>query len=316
MTRRMAPPTYAVAMRHGAAKAQTVRMPWDKQVSLRRLPPVRASIRALSRPGVRWLGAAVASAAETAVFRRPTVVRPLPDGLFAHRSSAGTIVSDELVSAVTPERLRARTLDICCYEYTPRPGDTVLDIGAGAGEETVTFSRLVGPTGRVISVEAHPKTYRKLVLTCSRNRLTNVTPLNVAVGDARGTLVIHDGAAELGGPDAARIGGDGGTEVEALTIDDIVASQHCERVDLLKMNIEGAEQLAIRGMAKTLGIVEHVVVSCHDFVLALQSTPHDESWYATYDTVSTFFRDAGFNVSRRADHPSPPVPYYLYGSPR
>lgn len=42
------------------------------------------------------------------------------------------------------------------------PGDVIVDIGAGAGEETLTFSGAIGPTGKVISIESRPRTYHCL----------------------------------------------------------------------------------------------------------------------------------------------------------
>ena len=49
-----------------------------------------------------------------------------------------------------------------CLRYQPKPGDTVVDVGAGMGDDTLVFSRMVGPSGRVFSFEAHPDTFRCL----------------------------------------------------------------------------------------------------------------------------------------------------------
>ena len=216
---------------------------------------------------------------------------------------------------MTPERLEICTHDIFCFGYTPQPGNTVLDIGAGYGEETLTFSRLVGPRGRVISVEAHPQTYRRLALTCKYNHLDNVTTMQLAVADAETTVTIDDGAPEGGGYLAATIGERGGTEVPGTTIDKIIAAQGCERVDLLKMNIEGAEQLAVRGMTQSLERVRNVVISCHDFVLQPGFAGGDPAWFATYDTVTAFLRDMGFTLAERRSGDSRPwVTFYAYGS--
>ena len=48
------------------------------------------------------------------------------------------------------------------WGYQPRKGDVIMDVGAGVGEEALMFSREVGEHGRVICVEAHPRTYRCL----------------------------------------------------------------------------------------------------------------------------------------------------------
>jgi FkbM family methyltransferase len=56
-------------------------------------------------------------------------------------------------------------------------------VGAGIGIESILYSRAVGANGRVIAIEAHPRTYACLVKTCEYSSLTNVTPLNIALVD-------------------------------------------------------------------------------------------------------------------------------------
>lgn len=271
-------------------------------------------IGALNRPGSRWVAAAAATVAETWASRRPTLVRPLSGGAFLHRHLDGAIVLPDVLSRRTVRHLELATHDIFCFGYTPRQGDTILDIGAGCGEETLTFSRLVGPLGRVISVEAHPDTYMRLRLTCKYNELNNVTPVQVAVADAETTVTIDDGTPQ-GGSITATIGRTGKTQVPAVTIDKIVAAYECSRVDLLKMNIEGAEQLAIKGMAQSVARVRHVVISCHDFVLQSPFKGGDSAWFATYDRVTAFLREVGFTLAeRRTSDPRPELRFYVYGS--
>ena len=249
-------------------------------------------------PASRRLAAVGASVAETWANRRPTVVRSMPGEGYLHRHPDGVMVLPDVLSRRTPRQLELATHDIFCYGYTPRQGDTVLDIGAGYGEETITFSRLVGPQGRVISVEAHPDTYRRLLLCCNHNGLGNVTPLQLAVTNVESPVTIDDGTPG-GGSITATMGRAGKTKVPGVTIDKIIAAYDCHRIDLLKMNIEGAEQLAIRGMTKSLPKVRHIVISCHDFVLQPGYAGGDPAWFATYDTVTTFLRDAGFTLAKR-----------------
>jgi FkbM family methyltransferase len=273
-----------------------------------------SAINVLNRPGTRWLAAIGASAAETWFYRRPTFVRPLASGVFLHRDRDGSIALPEVVSKRTPGNLRLLTHDIFCFGYTPRPGDSVLDIGAGCGEETLTFSRLVGTHGRVVSVEAHPATYQKLLLTCRYNGLRNVTPLQLAVTDAEAAVAIGNGVPS-GSSLTATIAETGTHRVSAITIDRLVSSLSLERVDLLKMNIEGAEQLAIKGMAQSVQKVRHVVISCHDFVLQPRFGGGDPAWFATYDRVTEFLRQAGFVLTEpRTSDQRPELRFYLYGA--
>jgi len=243
--------------------------------------------------------------------RELCTVRSVGDGVYVHKGRRATFVRAS-PTGMPPSLQERQTLDVFCHTYTPRAGDVVVDIGAGMGEEAVTFARLVGPAGRVISVEAHPRTYSHLQRVCAINGLDNVTPVLCAVSDRPGVTVIDDGPEGDAGWASARIGA-GNTRVEATTIDALTAE--LTRVDLLTMNIEGAEQLAIRGMVESLPKIRHVVVSCHDFVLEPGYPGGDPAWFATYERVSTFFRDAGFTVAPpRSTDERAWLRYHMYAS--
>jgi FkbM family methyltransferase len=70
--------------------------------------------------------------------------------------------------------------------YTPKAGETVFDVGAHCGVSTHHFSKLVGPTGRVVAFEPDPVNYSLLLLNIERHQLSNVTPLQIAVSDKHG----------------------------------------------------------------------------------------------------------------------------------
>jgi len=193
------------------------------------------------------------------------------------------------------------------WEYSPRSGDIVFDIGAGIGAETLLFSRLVGRTGRVVSLEAHPRTFKRLVDLCDVNRLGNVTSLQVAVSDNDGAVVISDLEHHLHNT-MLETNGDG-IEVPARRIFTIAAELGITRIDLLKMNIEGAERLAIQGMGTLLANTRHVCISCHDF-LADDGCPEE---LRTKGFVREFLVQNGFHVTTRDDAPDPWTRDYLYG---
>ena len=192
------------------------------------------------------------------------------------------------------------------WEYRPRSGDIVFDIGAGIGAETLLFSRLVGRTGRVVSLEAHPRTFKRLVDLCDVNRLGNVTSLQVAVSDNDGGVVISDLEHHLHNT-MLETNGDG-IEVPARRIATIAAELGITRIDLLKMNIEGAERLAIQGMGTLLANTRHVCISCHDF-LADEDGPEE---LRTKGFVREFLQQRGFQVTTRDDAPDPWTRDYVY----
>lgn len=218
-----------------------------------------------------------------------------------------TFVSPTLHTAKYSEVEQA-VLDNWAWDYMPREGDTVIDVGAGVGEEAVVFSRLVGPTGRVISIEAHPATFACLQATIERSRLTNVTPLHCAVADTDGEMSISSGDNHLMN---TVVGGSGGDRVRAMTLDMIGAELGLDEVALLKMNIEGAEVMAIEGLARVAARVRHAAISCHDFVTDYFG---GDEQYRTKEKVRAQLEAFGFTVRSRPDASESWVRDYLYAS--
>lgn len=280
----------------------------------------RSYERALADPVLRWPLALSLTPLNVYRQRKLNVITPSSPGLFAHRYRNGVLFYPGL-SGSTPFDFECETLDCFCWDYKPKVGDVVLDIGAGIGEQALTFSRLVGPTGHVVSVEAAPSTFKRLKLTVEANRLDNVKPIHYAISDP-GTVAVRitdnsdnyvEGTIYPSDRSSGSIG-DAAVEVTALTVDNIATRLGLKHVDLLKMNIEGAEQLAIEGMTRTVEITRHVVISCHDFIPEENPTA-DKSWFNTFDKVKVFLQDVGFTVRTRDRVAGKPwLTYYLYGS--
>src|SRR5208337_1635951 len=187
------------------------------------------------------------------------------------------------------------------WKYWPRPGDVVMDIGAGVGEETLSFSRAVGPLGKVICVEAHPRTYHCLEKLVQYNALANVICVHRAIADIPdATAMIMDSGTYVGN----RLSSVKGKPVQATTVDALHRELSLGRVHFLKMNIEGAERLAIRGMSETLKQTEVLCVSCHD---SLADAAGDDS-LRTKNQVRQFFQQNGIEIRERID---PSLPAYI-----
>jgi FkbM family methyltransferase len=196
--------------------------------------------------------------------------------------------------------------DFWFCKYKPMPGDVVVDIGAGHGEDVLPFAHEVGPTGKVLAIEAHPETYGHLKRFCMLNRLSNVVPIHTAVMDIPCIVLIDDG--EFWQTNTVRAAGDG-PRVRATTLDDVCSEQRLDRIDFLKMNIEGAETRALLGMKDTIAKVRNICVCCHDF---RADRGHGEE-YRTRDFVTEFLTKSGFLVSRRPSDPRDFVRDHLFG---
>jgi FkbM family methyltransferase len=234
------------------------------------------------------------------------------EGHWVNRQAEATFVSPTLHTANFSEVERA-VLDNWTWGYLPKPGDIVVDVGAGIGEEAVVFSRRVGSSGRVIAIEAHPETFACLRETIERSGLDNVTALNCAVADRDGELFISAGPTHLGPSHLMNtvLNGGSGTRVSARTLDSLADELALDHIDLLKMNIEGAEKMAVEGFDRLAPNVRHAAISCHDFVAThFGGAPH----YVTKERVCAALEARGFAIRSRPDAADSWVRDYLYAS--
>ena len=218
----------------------------------------------------------------------------LDDGIWMHQTSRGYFAYHQPYLRLDLLRLDGFARRHFLWGYRPEAGDVIMDVGAGVGEETLTFSRAVGERGKVICIEAHPRTYRCLEKLVQYNRLQNVIPIHVAATAPGCSVVsIEDDNEYL----ANRLDAAAGVSVPATTIDAIHQELNLGRVHFLKMNIEGSERLAIHGMAGTLKETEILCVSCHDF---LAQNAGDDG-LRTKGLVRDFLRHNALDVVEREE---------------
>jgi FkbM family methyltransferase len=135
------------------------------------------------------------------------------------------------------------------------PGMTVFDIGANVGQYTLLSSSAIGVNGRVHSFEPIPKNFDRLVSALSANRLRNVIANNVAVWEKNQTLRLGLPSDEVGNDGAYSVGGSSSANAisgRAVALDDYVDQHGITKIDVIKMDIEGAELPALRGMLRLL----------------------------------------------------------------
>ena len=96
--------------------------------------------------------------------------------------------------------------------------------------------------------------------------------------------------------------------VEGDTLDAICSAYGFDRVDFLKMNIEGAERYAIGGMTETIKRTSAAAVAAHDF----RANGRD-SFFKTRAIVQRFLERNGFETVTRARAPRPWIRDILYG---
>lgn len=227
----------------------------------------RAKAVALAQHGVRDLVFAVDPPYKDTRYQ--------PDLLVRHRAELERLFAmlhdDEsrlTLASIIKQRLRGEHgfLRIAGYaEYAhpvvcARPGDTVVDGGAFDGQTSLDFARQA-PGGRVLAFEPDPANrqriaalLRKARFSLDRRRAAAAAQVEVAphaLYDRETTL--RFAAGNSGSSSVAQSGGDGDIEVTAVSLDTYAEQQRLTRLDLVSLDVEGAEPQALAGMR---GVIE------------------------------------------------------------
>jgi FkbM family methyltransferase len=141
--------------------------------------------------------------------------------------------------------------DTCYFNRTIKPGWTVIDVGSNLGYYALLASRLVGSHGRVFAFEPTPTTYGALLKNIALNQSHNVRPYQAALSDSCGRISVLENVQDDYNRIASR-GETGSHQVPCLTLDTFLKEQQVGRVDLIKVDIEGAEHKFLRGARRTI----------------------------------------------------------------
>lgn len=141
------------------------------------------------------------------------------------------------------------------FQETIKPGMVVVDIGAHVGYYTLLAAKQVGPTGKVYAFEPEQDNHALLLKNIRMNGYNNVVAARMALSDRAGTSTLY-----LTGLDSGRhsmyhhgLPERGSAPVETTTLDSFLASEEWPRVDLVKIDVEGAEVAVLDGMTRLMG---------------------------------------------------------------
>lgn len=193
----------------------------------------------------------------------PVLVRFGPDDLVEVDLGDRVMVLDRADSSVSQEIIAWRSYEPGITAQIARhlgTGMTFVDVGANVGYFSILASRLVGPSGRVVAVEPSSENCRLLLLSIERNRADNIELCPVAAGARRGWahLSHHIGSnASLVDPTGHELRRGYGTVVPVFPLDQLVLGP----VDLVKIDVEGAEGLAMTGARRLIEASRPVIVT-------------------------------------------------------
>lgn len=175
--------------------------------------------------------------------------------------------------SVIPEIYIDRVYDRLA-DFVPVPGWTVLDVGANAG----FFAAQQAQRGAVVyAFEPNPDCFERLTLLSGQAPISpRLNLFNVAVGSSRGSawLVGDPGRTTTASVSRATVAFDSpsAVAVELVTLDECAELAELGSVDLLKIDVEGAENEVIAGANQILGRVARIVVEYHSSELLEQLT--------------------------------------------
>lgn len=178
-----------------------------------------------------------------------------------------------------------------------RPGMTVVDVGAHVGYYTCLAARLTGPRGLVLAFEPAPRNYELLLANVWRNGFTNVVCFPWAVADAPGFAELHLGGSNTGDNRLHQSGGQRErVQVRTVALDGLEALR--PPVDVVKLDVQGVEEAALRGMERLLAGSPNVLVTLEFWPAEIRRTGGDPG------ALLAYYR--GLSFALQVQHPDEP----------
>jgi FkbM family methyltransferase len=198
------------------------------------------------------------------------------------------------------------------FQHHVPPGGMVVDAGANWGYFTLIAAAACGPSGTVVAVEPDPRQFDALVRNVARNGFTHVDTVRTAAAAeaGRATLVGYDdrqsnrGVSRVAAPHEADAPGRR-FDVPATTIDVLTAA--AAAVDLVKIDVEGAEDLVLQGMEAGLsaGRYRTILLELHPSLLRARGVDPEACLQRLHDRgYRGWTIDASPAAYRRAIDPS------------
>lgn len=174
-------------------------------------------------------------------------------------------------------------------DYLLKLGDTIIDIGANIGAFTIKASMAVGKKGRIIAIEPDPDNLAYLRKNVKVNSVKNCIIIPKGVWSKSGKMPLFKG---LGSGWSSLVWErDNFRKVEVDTLDNILSESNIEKIDFIKIDIEGAEIHALEGMRK--------ILRNNDVKLAIEAF-HVVDGKPTYKTIVPQLKTWEFNVLEKS----------------
>ena len=196
-----------------------------------------------------------------------TALRPRPRRL--RWRSAPTPLSVSVESGGLSAWYETSILEVYAPErrFVPQQGWTVVDVGANIGAFSVWAASKMGASGRLLAIEPNPVSFRELQRSIEELAV-DATAFAVACGDVEGEVTLHfqPGYTVSSSLTSFAAATESAT-VPMRRLDALLGETGISHVDLLKIDVEGAEELVLRGAGEALSRIDRVVLeTTHDDV--------------------------------------------------
>ena len=154
--------------------------------------------------------------------------------------------------------------DLKIFKDNVKDGDNVIDLGANIGYFTLILAKLVGPTGKVFAFEPDPRNLALLKKNVEYNNYKNVIIVPKAVSDVNDKCTLYVGQKTFGQnriykPKKTKNQNFIPIDSETVRLDDFFKTNNLlNKISFIKMDIEGAEFLALNGMKEILKLNKNI----------------------------------------------------------
>ena len=185
-------------------------------------------------------------------------------------------------------------------EHLPE-GGTFIDVGAHIGYHSLKAARKVGGGGHVVAIEPNPLTLQQLRSNVQRNRGFMIAIEPVACSDSEAVLDFfgagrsNTGASSLSRENASERGTPVSYRVRARPLDDVVREMNLLRVDVVKIDVQGAEMKVLQGANETLS-------RFHPALVIEITDPQLAAMGASAAQVTQFLTSRGYRLRRTVEY--------------
>ena len=141
--------------------------------------------------------------------------------------------------------------------------DVLVDVGSNYGDYTEFFKTKLGGTGHIYSIELHPETYQHIESKFKNDQ--NIKTFNYAICDVDGEVEYFKGkdawTNNIIGHDMSFTKNQSLGKIQGITLDTLLKDE--KKIKLIKIDVEGAEKLVLKGMKTIINNVDNILIECH-----------------------------------------------------